>query len=367
MSTPETTAQELLSLVSPLREPDPSVVSSWEALLDVADYHLLLPLLHSRLASRSAQIPTAATTRMTLAHLESAAHVAMLARELDSLRSHFSSAGVPLILFKGLALGERLYGDATLRPTCDIDLIVRESDLGVARELVARLGWSARHRFEIHEDFERHVGGIDLELELHWTSQRQGEFALPEARLWEETDEHEDVRLFTPEMTLLGMVLHASRHSFLPYRLIVDIAWAVEGWRNEMDWRRLGALASEVGAAPLVATLFALVERDLGVRFPVDSDFEPIARSRRVRLALARLDPARLLGERRFPVVDRYLVPALVGARIAPRLLIEDLVRTPEQIAYIYRLPRGSRWVPLYHLARPLLLTRKYLGRLLSR
>lgn len=367
MTATESTARALLALVAPGREPDPRIVTDWDDLLDIADYHLLLPLLHARLEPLASQIPSPAAARMTLAHLESAAHAAMLERELGALRAAFSDAGIPLISFKGLPLGDRLYGDATLRPTCDVDLIVREADLDAARDVVTRRGWQPRHRFEIHEDFERRVGGIDLELELHWNSQRRGEFALPEARLWEETVEHEGARLFTLEMALLGMVLHATRHYFLPYRLLVDIAWAVEGWRDRLDWPTLTALAEEVGATPLLATLLAVVERDLDVQLPAAPGLDAVARSRWVRIALGRLEPARLLGPRRFPVLDRYLVPALVGAPIAPRLFFEDLVRTPEQIAYIYRLPRGSRWVPLYHLARPLLLTRKYLGRLLSR
>jgi hypothetical protein len=55
---------------------------------------------------------------------------------LERLLLEFSKKGIEVILLKGAALAVTLYPDNTLRPMGDLDLLIKESDLGAAITLV---------------------------------------------------------------------------------------------------------------------------------------------------------------------------------------------------------------------------------------
>lgn len=354
--------QRLLRLLRPLPAPPPEAAPAWKALLAAAERHRLLPLLHQRLRETVPAPPADVSARLRAAHTECAAHQAILGAELARLTSGFDRAEIPLIVFKGLPLARALYDDPTLRPSGDIDLIVRREDQERATTLIQNLGWEPGYRYQIHTDFRKRSGGLEVVLELHWNSQRAGEFQLPEPLLWAGSEPA--THRFARETELLTLMLHTGRHAFLPYRDVVDVAWAIHRWQGQIDWARFDRLADRVGARPLVALLCALCARDLGVPLPPLPALVRAARGRRTRLALRLLPTRRLLGPRRAASLDRYLILLLIGAWRPALLAAADLVRTPEQMAYIYRLRDRRHLIPLAYLARPILLLRKYLRRL---
>jgi hypothetical protein len=360
--------QPLLQLVSP----QATLVSElsdveWEMLANLAELHSLGSLVHSRLEPIMDALPPHVQETLHRSRIERSAQTMLQEIELQRLVTCFREAGVPLLPFKGIPLARQLYGDPSVRPTCDIDVMVREAALPAASRLIASMGWTPGHHWEIHNDFVKEVAGHRLLLELHWSSQRRGEYHINEDRYWQEASERADGWSFSPELTLLVLVLHAARHVFLPYRQLVDVAHAVACWNDTLDWEQVVQIAREAQAIPVLATVLAMVHRDLGAPLPRHPQLVSEMTRGRVRAASNYFSARRLLSRRRFPGADRYLLPLASGAWHPVRNVLGDIIRTPEQIAYIYKLPNGSRLIPLYHLLRPFLLTRKYLKNLLAR
>lgn len=363
-----TPIQTLLYLVSPARPPTSSALTEdWNAVLALAETHGLAPLLCTRLGSGLHALPRAVGQALHHAYMTNAAQAMLFEHELSQVVRLFVREEVPLIAYKGVPLAKMLYGDAATRPTVDVDVMVREADLERSRALLEQAGWAANGQWQIHDNFVKEVGGAVVLLELHWTSQRAGEYDIPAERFWEEAREGPEGWAFSHEMLLLILALHTVRHQFEPYRQLVDVAHAVALWNETLDWGRVAALAAEAHALPMVATVLALVHRDLSAPLPTHDGLVQAMRSPKVRLTTRYLSPEHLLGKRWFPVLDRYLAPVLSGAWQPAQHFVRDLVRPPEQLAYIYGLEPNSRWVPLLYVLRPFFLVGKYLRRIVSK
>ncbi|MGH2543213.1 MAG: nucleotidyltransferase domain-containing protein, partial [Ardenticatenaceae bacterium] len=338
----------LLHLIAPgggdIALPD----SDWELLLRLAEQHGLQALLHARLEGVEELLPAAVAGRLRHARKASAAEIAFFEYGTQEVIDLFHQHGVPLVAFKGVPLARALFGDPSLRPTSDIDVMVRRAHLERARQLLEAAGWHIQSEWVIHHNFAKPFGGAIIPLELHWTSQRDGEYHIPEDSLWEEASLAGQAWRFSDEMTLLILVLHAARHAFAPYRLLVDIAYALHHWHDTLDWERLVELAEQSDALPLLALVLALVQRDLAAPPPRHHALQALRQSWRVRLAAHYLSLRHLLARRRFPIFDRYWVPLLTGNWGPLRLFLRDLIPPPDVLAYIYQVPRNSPRLLLY-------------------
>jgi hypothetical protein len=344
----------LLKVVSPYPHPVtlPPTFDG-EGFYDIASRHYLCALVNARLGSAAKQLPGEIQAQFSRDQHISAANTMFYEAGLEEVTELFYTAGIPLVAYKGIPLARTLYGDAALRPTGDIDVMVRPDDLGRTRQLLEAHGWEFQRAWEIHHNFAKEIWGKEVILEVHWVSQREGEYHLPPERFWEEIHPTATGWEFSPEMNLLIITLHCARHSFTPYRQVVDIAHAVAQWGNTLNWQRLMDLAMEADALHIVAIVMAVVHRDLGVPLPDHPLLTRLMQSRRVRLALRYLSPRRLLDKPMFSALDRYIVPAITGAWGPARLVLHDLLPPPELIQYRYGIPANSPWVPLYVLGRP--------------
>ena len=345
--------------------------TDWQALYKVAKRHSLTPLLHERLTPILERVP--ATTRDALREdrTQSAAHALFLEFELTQIVETFRAHEVPLIVFKGIPLARQLFDDAALRPMVDIDVLVHTDDVTMSTDLLTQMGWKmpeGPQPFQIKAcELTKEVFGALIYLELHWTNQRKGEYDLPEERLWQETTDTNDGTLFTSEMALFTLVLHAARHSFRPYRQLVDIAHAVTRWNDSLNWDRVVDLATEAQALPMLATVLALVHRELNTPLPKHDKLAQRINSRRIQLTIGLLTSQRLLYSSNTDNLDRYWVPLASGAWQPATFFLSDMLRTPKQIAHIYNLPEDSPLLPLYVVLRPFLLAGKYIQRVLLR
>lgn len=344
--------------------------TDWQALYKVAKRHSLTPLLHERLTPILERVP--GTIRETLREdrTQSAAHALFLEFELTQIVETFRTHEIPLIVFKGIPLARQLFNDAALRPMVDIDVLVHTDDVTESIELLTQMGWKmpeGPQPFQIKAcELTKEVFGALIYLELHWTNQRKGEYDLPEERLWEETADTDEGMLFTSEMALFTLILHAARHSFRPYRQLVDIAHAVTLWNDTLDWARVVALANEAKALPMLATVLALVQRELNTPTPKHDELAQKINSRRIQLTISLLTSQRLLHHHNTDSLDRYWVPLMSGSWQPATFFLSDMLRTPKQIAHIYNLPEDSPLLPLYVVSRPFLLAGKYIQRVLS-
>lgn len=355
---PSPTTTPVLNTLLRLVSPYPDAVTlpptfDGEGFYDIASRHYLCALVNARLGNAAKQLSGTIQAQLSRDQHISAANTMFYEAGLQEVTELFHTAEIPLVAYKGIPLARTLYGDAALRPTGDIDVMVRPDDLERTRTLLEANGWEFQRAWEIHHNYAKEIWGKQVILEVHWVSQREGEYHLPPERLWEEIHPTENGWDFSPEMTLLIITLHSARHSFTPYRQVVDIAHAVAKWGDSLNWQRLLDLAMEADALHIVAIVMAMVNRDLGVPLPEHPLLTRLIKSRRVRLAVRYLSPRRLLDKPMFSALDRYIVPAITGAWGPARLVLHDLLPPPELIQYRYGIPANSPLVPFYVIGRP--------------
>lgn len=150
----------------------------WQQLALVAQAERVAPLLcHSfRREGWPAQMPDAVQMALSRDFYNAAAQGGLLFRALEHILSELNRAGIEAILLKGAALAATLYPDIALRPMGDLDLLIRDSDLSAAINLVEGLGYEPetppmRRGLEHLVFYEVNFRGGEhawTQVELHW-------------------------------------------------------------------------------------------------------------------------------------------------------------------------------------------------------
>jgi hypothetical protein len=159
-----------------LRTEAAALNGGWQAAAARIEAERLGPLLHRLIGGRGIA-PPEHEQRFRLAYRQSALRTRLLLGELATCVRACTEAGIALIVLKGAALAERVYGDPALRPMLDLDLLARPSDRGALRQVLELLGYaSATSRGDdgqCNELFSK-TEGVTTHVDLHWTL-----FALP--------------------------------------------------------------------------------------------------------------------------------------------------------------------------------------------
>ncbi len=203
---------------------------------------------------------------------------------LKNMLADFHRAGLPAIALKGPCLAERIYGDASLRTCYDLDLLVRESDVERAEQLLTELGFSANARAD---DYHRPWSRSAFNLELHHNVENPHAFDFDIDAAWARASVSEfhgaPVWLFAPADELLYLCLHAVRHRFERLCLILDL---------DLAFRRLPLMPGNVAkwGRSVFDNIFALgwmmaAHLDPDIRAPQAMRVPAADRSRLERLA----------------------------------------------------------------------------------
>ncbi|MDB4882305.1 MAG: hypothetical protein JWL95_1071, partial [Gemmatimonadetes bacterium] len=301
-------------------------------------------------------------------------------RLLSEVLAALEDAGVEALPYKGPVLSLQLYGDAALRSSVDLDLVVRRDSYAVARKallgvgLAPRTGHSARQertlfRWLGHASFGH---GTESFIELHWRfAPLQFPFALsPEQAL----ARAEPVRLggrLVPAMATDDLVatlaMHAARHLYERLEWLAGITRLLIDHRDDASAllahaERLGArrtllvtagVSMRVLDAPLGATWRRALEADRESDRLATSMCDLVRDGWRAGAmqpsgaALQRLT-ARMLDSR----ADR--LRSLVRAALLPTEREWEAIELPDSLT------------PLYHAVRPIRVLAMYARRALG-
>jgi hypothetical protein len=266
-------------------------VKDWDALLELAFDHGVIPLLFQAL-SQEASVPPAAARRLLTLHQSNIARCMTNAVELTWILKRLEDQSIPAMPFKGLVLAASAYGDSTARPAGDIDLLVYRRDLKSACRLLAQRGFELLtetepegsptnpNKYEYH--FERPSDG--LVVELRWRLEMiQPRFKrdLGMDWIWPQRQTASvsgaTVPNMKPEVALQVLCMHGCQHVWSRLLWICDIARLLEcnpglDWvkttreakRNGL-WKPLALgvmLASSIAAAPVPAAMLRRFEAD---------------------------------------------------------------------------------------------------------
>ncbi len=258
----------------------------WPAL----EAHGVLPLLYVRLRDDPAwpSLPQATRDALTLAFQASATRSLRMEAELTRIAAALATAGVPVGLLKGSAMGRSVYGSPAERPVSDLDLLVPAAEAQTACRTVAGLGfrplglagegrlgrWQRRYRAELALTAAVPERG-GLLVELHWSLVELPYYIdrISLAEVWAAMQPRPDLpgaSLPDPAVLLLHACAHLAFHHSQDLRLI----WLVDLDRlarwPALDWAQVLARTERWNLGLAVAASLAAAHRWLGTPAPGD-------------------------------------------------------------------------------------------------
>ena len=250
----------------------------WPELLDQADRQGIIPLLHHHLKQAPAlTIPETASTTLTERSRSCLAWNLRLSHELLRLLGRFNKAGIPVIPLKGLYLADLLYDDSALRPTSDLDLLVKVQDFDRSQRVLEEAGCAkladeeqgaeyhvsyvttdgraGQVLIELHRALgESHVAGLDIQAvwrsaaPITWENRTIWTMALP------------DLFLYT--------CLHGAKDGLASIRSLLDITLLLERYGRDLPWQELAQRVKQARIETPVSLSLLLSRELLGASVP---------------------------------------------------------------------------------------------------
>jgi hypothetical protein len=233
---------------------------------------------------------------------------------LGEVLTAFREAGVPVMVLKGAALAEAIYGNIALRPMGDLDLLVHADDLAITQQILEGLGFrlptgllnpAYYRKTHFHIPYY-HTSIPGVILEVHWGLQEDFGPLQPDLdEIWQGALRTRVAGVETLVMgledLLLYLCLHLDKHGYYNRYLLTrpdaeahilsgyganELIWYCDVWevlqrhQEEVDWSRFVEKARRWGIEGAVYCSLHFLQRFFG--------------SSRADGALAELRPPRL-------------------------------------------------------------------------
>jgi hypothetical protein len=217
-----TPAADVLEIVAALEQVTEPVLF---ALLERLN---LLTLLGVRLRAYGARLSPTFEEEVSIALEHAGAQGRMQELIMLSVTAELARDGIVSVPLKGTALARAIHGDAALRVSGDIDLLVHLAELARAVEIAERMGWRREtparpgrpplHVTMVHDE----MPPLELHWRVHWYEERFSGDALERA----DAPAASEARRMRPADELATLVLFYVRDGLSGLRLPADII----GW-----------------------------------------------------------------------------------------------------------------------------------------
>jgi Uncharacterised nucleotidyltransferase len=254
----------------------------WLALIRLAMRHDVMPLLYRSLQQVCPDsVPENILGPIHARYEAQAAQARRLARELVQILPLLEHQAIFAVPYKGPTLAQRLYGDLSLREFGDLDIMVHESDVPRAQELIRSVGYELtyvkdtsklREYIRVNRELQFHRSDGAL-LELQWR------FAMRLACVKQDPERFlqrfemielagAQVRSLPLEVYFLILSLHATKHKWRELKLICDLAEILG--HADLEWQYVVREANELGIRRMVEVGVLLAQDTLEVLIPAE-------------------------------------------------------------------------------------------------
>jgi hypothetical protein len=257
----------------------------WEELAEIIEAERLGPLLH-RTAGDLGIFPPPLEQALSQSYRFTTLRNMLLLRELGRILGALERARVPVIVLKGAALAETVYGNLSLRPMGDVDLLVQRRDQASACGVIGGLGYSlgraethpgalAEHENELVLYKADRVG---VSVDLHWSLFDSPYYQSRIAMDWfwqtaqTATIAGVTARVLAPEALLIHLCGHlALHHGATGLLWWHDIAEVLAFDRARIDWGELLSRTQRYGLLAAVRAILPRVVEEWQAPMPADA------------------------------------------------------------------------------------------------
>ena len=246
----------------------------WHSVADLAKQHGFAGLLARNLAWAQQKTGLRAPIFEELSDIRRGQLVQHLTRRAAARRAGEALAlkGIPFVIFKGVVLGEEIYGDLSLRGFGDCDIMVPHEHLDEAYATALELGYALAHFNHVRDyvSLGAHAAGMvhsdGTNLDLHWSIAPD---VLEPERLeiiWRHCrasagDSYLPGLRLSPEMTLIHLAKHFHSHQYTSIKPLVDFYVTARKLRATINVGELTATARALDLLPFVDIAASLCEQ----------------------------------------------------------------------------------------------------------
>ncbi|MCM3735020.1 nucleotidyltransferase family protein [Bacillus cytotoxicus] len=224
----------------------------WNVFIQLAMHHRIYPLIYIKVKEIDEKlVPAYVIQTLYQQFRKNTFQMLHLSAEMEQVSKLFTENEIRTLFLKGPILAHNLYGDISLRTSCDLDILIPIHKLEKAEALLLEKGyvkddyiqtilndWKWRHH---HITFFHPQKQIKVE--IHWRL-NPGPAKEPSfEQLWERkrksTLTGSPVYLLGSEDLFLFLVTHGARHGWSRLRWLVDINQIV---RQNLNWEQINRL-----------------------------------------------------------------------------------------------------------------------------
>ena len=324
-----------------------------EQLLLEADHQGLAPLLAFSLRNQAA-LPPRIEAELKTRWRQAEGRWLLATNSLHAVLGAFRRSGLSVIPLKGPLLARELYPDPVIRPTSDLDLLIRRDDIERADTLLRKMGYRRApdaHSWEFDVTYDQATFYVHEELlpvDLHWELLSSPSFRrssrIDSDEIWARAVEvvfDDTPRLaLSHEDLLLYLALHlAVHHAFSGVIWQLDIALALHCYGDKLDWDALLARAVRWRVARPLFFVLEMIKERYRLRLPSERLMELRPRGIRARLMSS------LLRRGRLGPLD-HLIPLLLVERAMDLAgpLLDGIAPCPEWVRARYGSEGARLW-----------------------
>ncbi|MEH7416929.1 nucleotidyltransferase family protein [Neobacillus drentensis] len=257
----------------------------WNLFLQLAIHHRVHPLLYSYFKKVDTYnlIPSFVIQELSQMFKINTFQMLQLRAEMDEVGDLLSRNVIPLLFLKGPVLATELYGDLSLRTSCDLDLLVPIEDLERTEKLLFQMGYEKDDYIQTilgdwkwrHHHLTYHNPIKNIKVEVHWRL-NPGPGKEPSFNeLWKRK---RNIRAFSKPLYYLGnedllffLITHGARHGWSRLRWLIDIDRIIE---KDFSWDKSIQLLDKYGYVHVGGQAVNLSMELLGTKIP--SEFKQI-------------------------------------------------------------------------------------------
>jgi hypothetical protein len=245
----------------------------WQAVLPVLDASGLGAIVYALTRPVQQAMPPDAVETLKRSYYRSIALNTRLVHQLAHVGKELSRSGATILLLKGAALAQQLYGHAGLRPIGDIDLTVAPEHVAACRQILIELGYVPRHhgvrvaelRSQNNQEMFDPQNSHQAPVELHWHlfDTPYYHHHVPMDWFWANSETYSIVgqsfQVLSPVANLVYLPAHlALHHKYDSLHSHLDLALLIAKEQNRLDW---GMVFSTAQSFELLTVLRETLDR----------------------------------------------------------------------------------------------------------
>jgi hypothetical protein len=359
----------------------------WQRLVHLSTVHGTYPLLCRHLNAFPEFVPASILASLQKAADANARKNVCFMAELIKLKALFAAKQIQFITYKGPSLAFAAYGDLSSREFVDLDIVVDHTQLPLVQNTLFEAGYGAEpakhnlskdfmasdlfRKLEFEQTFSRrpNVAAVATSfVDVHWKVAPQHVVDLRFEELMKNSVEidlcERKFRTFVPELLLVLLCCHATKHQWLLLKWLVDVAAVVQRNR-QLDWHKVYEIAQRFGVCAKVDLALILCAELPGYRHDLPADIANRLNSQLKRFAPIKrqtlqswFNPGSEKSNHRLHW--RYELATFDTYQQRASFMLHELF-DPGLPTYL-RSPLPAALYPLYHVIHPLVTMQDFLG-----